>query len=137
MTTATASRTVHGLVLERIKQMLEVWGREFSLDSAQEPSEATLLYRLIEYGGEIPRLEGGRPPERINEQAYAIEQIVCEMYRTRPVEASVMRAWYCGRGRQKFERRETAEILSGRKIGPSEYFAAYLRALAYIEGALS
>lgn len=133
---AVASRVVHGITSEYIRAMLEAWGWEFALYREDEPHEATLLYRLIQYGGEIPRLEGGRPPERVNEQAYAIEMIVAKMHQTRPVEASVMRAYYCGRGRHKFERREAAERLAGCKIGVREYFNAYLRALAYIEGAL-
>lgn len=134
---AVASRVVHGITGVYIRDMLEVWGREFQLFSESEPHAETLLYKLVLYGGEIPRLEGGRPPERVNEQAYAIEVIVAKMHQTRPVESSVMRAYYCGRGRHKFERRETAEMLAGCKISEREYFAAYLRALAYIEGAIS
>lgn len=137
MNAMVKNRVVHGIASGYIQSMLETWGREFALCREDEPHEATLLYRLVQYGGEIPRLEGGRPPERVNEQAYAIELIVSKMHQTRPVEASVMRAWYCGRGRQKFERREQAEALAGCRIGTSEYFAAYLRALAYIEGALT
>lgn len=137
MNAVVANRVVHGITSTYVQTMLEAWGREFALCREDEPHEATLLYRLIQYGGEIPRLEGGRAPETVNEQAYAIELIVSKMHQSRPVEASVMRAWYCGRGRQKFERREMAEALSGCKIGASEYFAAYLRALAYVEGALT
>lgn len=134
---AIASRVVHGIAGMYIRDMLETWGREFRLFGENEPHEETLLYKLVLYGGEIPRLEGGHPPEHVNEQAYAIEVIVAKMHRTRPIEASVMRAWYCGRGRQKFERREQAQALAGAKISEREYFAAYLRALAYVEGALS
>jgi hypothetical protein len=134
---AVANRVVHGVTGAYIRDMLEAWGREFQLFGESEPNAETLLYKFMLYGGEIPRLEGGRPPEHVNEQAYAIEVIVAKMHQTRPIEASVMRAWYCGRGRQKFERREQAQALAGCKISEREYFAAYLRALAYIEGALS
>lgn len=115
---------------------LREWGREFMLDSFDEPHEHTLLYLLIKFGGEIPRLEGGRAPEAVNEQAWQIERLVALMHTERPVEASVLRAYYGGRDRHRVERREAAELLAGCKIGVREYYTAHDRGFAWICGAL-
>lgn len=116
---------------------LNAWGREFALERFDEPHEHTLLYLLIKFGGEIPRLEGGRAPESVNEEAWQMERLVALMHTERPIEASVIRAYYGGHGRHKVERRQAAEMLAGMKITAQQYFAAHDRGFMWLCGALS
>lgn len=116
---------------------LNAWGREFALERYDEPHEHTLLYLLVKFGGEIPRLEGGRAPESVNDEAWQIERLIAVMHSERPVEASVLRAYYGGRGRHKVERRSQAQELAACRIGEREYFAAHDRGFAWLCGALA
>lgn len=116
---------------------LNAWGREFRLDLFDEPHEHTILWLLIKFGGEIPRLDGGPVPDSVDEEAWQIERLIALMHSERPIEASVMRAYYCGRGRHRVERREAAEQLAGVKIGVREYYSAHDRGFAWLCGALS
>lgn len=120
-----------------VEARLNAWGREFSLDRETEPHGITILWLLMTYGGEIPRREGGFKPEMVNEQAYQIEMIVAEMHKVQPVYASVLRAAYCSRGREKFERRSMAEMLAGMRIPERAYFEAKKAAVAWVTGALT
>lgn len=116
---------------------LDSWGREFALDKLYEPCAQTVLYLLIKFGGEIPHVEGGPAPEVVDEKAWQIERLIALMNTERPIEAAVMRAYYCGRGRHKVERRETAEMLAGVKLSTQAYFSAHDRGFAWLCGALS
>ena len=120
-----------------IEGRLSAWGREFALNREVEPNEHTVLWLLIKYGGQIPRLEGGVAPESVNEQAYQIEMIIADMHKLYPVRASVMRAYYCGAGRHKFERREQASQLSGTRLSAQRYFSEHDAGVAWVMGALT
>lgn len=145
-TAATGMTPQHGGALEAwVTARLAAWGREFRIyvhddaasQSCGEPSQVSPLWVLLKFGGVSPRGAGGRPPVHIDESAWEVEQIVADMFRIRPVDASVLRAYYGGYGRQKIERRELAERLAGVRIPARAYFTAHDRGVAWVLGALA
>lgn len=124
-------------VNEYVQRRLEAWGNEFALDRTIEPNGITILWLLIRFGGQIPRRSGGTRPFSVDEQAYQVERIVSSMARSHPLYAAVLRASYGGRGREKVERLELAQRLSGQKISVRHYFALRSAAIAWVAGALT
>lgn len=121
-----------------VEARLGAWGREFGFRGGHgEPSQVSSLWVLLKFGGVSPRGAGGRPPVHVDEAAWEIERIVVSMHRVRPVDASVLRAYYGGVGRQKVERRALAEQLAGTRIPARAYFVAHDRGVAWVAGALS
>lgn len=135
---AAVARALPDPLVAIVEARLSAWGREFSLrDAMGDPSSVSPLWVLLKFGGVSPRGAGGRPPLHVDSAAWEIERIVAAMYRIRPVDASVLRAYYGGSGRQKVERRALAEQLSGQRISERDYFKALDRGRSWILGALA
>jgi hypothetical protein len=99
---------------EYVRQRLDEWGREFALhrdcDYLGHQSK-NMLQVLIEHKGEMPGKAQGYKPLEVDLAAQQIEDIVADIARDEPRLACVLRAYFCGRGRRKVERRETALLL--------------------------
>lgn len=96
-----------------VRRRLEHWGDEFALHRDCEylgHQSKNLLQVLIEHQGMPPRTTGYKPMET-DLQAQQIEDIVSEISRHNGAMAWVLRGYYCGRGRRKNERWETANLL--------------------------
>lgn len=97
-----------------VRARLEGWGREFALHRDLEflgYSSRNMLQVLIDHKGEMPPPNVGFKPLEVDNDALQVEQIVCDIARENTVLACVLRAYYCGRGRRKVERWETANML--------------------------
>lgn len=97
-----------------VRARLEGWGREFALHRDLEflgYSSRNMLQVLIDHKGEMPPPNVGYKPLTVDEDALQVERIVSDIARENTVLACVLRAYYCGRGRKKFERWETANML--------------------------
>lgn len=97
-----------------VRARLEGWGREFALHRDLEflgYSSRNMLQVLIDHKGEMPPPNVGFKPLEVDNDALQVEQIVCDIARDNTVLACVLRAYYCGRGRKKVERWETANML--------------------------
>ena len=96
-----------------VRRRLEHWGDEFSLARDCEylgHQSVNLLYVLMEHHG-MPGKATGYKPLTINVEAQQVEDIIAEISRHSPGMGWVMRAYYCGQGRRKFERFDTANTL--------------------------
>lgn len=96
-----------------VRRRLEHWGDEFALHRDCEylgHQSKNLLQVLIEHRGMPPRTTGYKPLET-DAEAQQIEDIVAEIARHNAAMAWVLRGYYCGRGRRKNERWETANLL--------------------------
>lgn len=99
---------------EYVRRRLEHWGEEFALAKDCEylgHQSKNLLQVLIEHRGEMPGRSIGFKPLEVNAEAQQIEDLVTEIGRHAPAMAWVLRAYYCGQGRRKVERWETANML--------------------------
>jgi hypothetical protein len=111
-----------------VRAELEHWGREFALhrdfDYLGHHSK-NMLQVLIEHRGDMPPPNVGYKPLETDARAQRIEDIVSDIARSDTVMACVMRAYYCGTGRRKVERFETALLLvsqaKGRPISLRHY----------------
>lgn len=99
---------------EYVRRRLEEWGWEFSLahdcDYLGHQSK-NMLQVLIEHKGEMPGKTQGYKPLQVSADAHQIELLVTDIARDQPRMACVLRAYYCGSGRRKVERYETAILL--------------------------
>lgn len=106
---------------EYVRRRLEHWGEEFALSRDCEYlgfQSVNLLYVLMQHH-EMPGRATGYKPLEVNVEAQQIEDIVSEIGRHAPAMAWVLRAYYCGRGRRKYERHETANmLLTNAKLPP-------------------
>lgn len=97
-----------------VRAELEHWGREFALhrdcDYLGHHSK-NLLQVLIDHRGEMPPPNVGYKPLETDMRAQRIEDIVTAIARDSASMACVLRAYYCGMGRRKVERYETALLL--------------------------
>ena len=99
---------------EYVRRRLERWGEEFALAKDCEylgHQSKNLLQVLIEHRGEMPGRTIGFKPLEVDAEAQQIEDIVFEIARHAPAIGWVLRAYYCGNGRRKFERWELANLL--------------------------
>lgn len=100
-----------------VRDRLEDWGREFALHRDCEylgHRSKDRLQVLIEHKGEMPPRVTGFKPLEIPPMPQQIEDLVTEIARSNRVMACVLRGYYCGRGRRKVERYQTAlELLRG------------------------
>lgn len=97
-----------------VRARLEEWGREFALHRDCDylgHCSRNLLQVLIEHRGEIPGRTQGYKPLQVDMLAQQIEGIVAGIGDERPDIACVLRAYFCGMGRRKVERYETALLL--------------------------
>jgi hypothetical protein len=96
---------------EYVRQRLDEWGREFALhrdcDYLGHQSK-NMLQVLIEHKGEMPGKAQGYKPLEVDLMALQVERIVSDIARDDRRMACVLRAYYCGSGRRKVERYETA-----------------------------
>lgn len=98
---------------EYVRRRLEHWGDEFALHKDIEYlgfGSKNLLAVLMEHH-EMPGRATGYKPLEINPEAQQVEDAVCEISRHAPAIGWVLRAYYCGQGRKKNERWETANLL--------------------------
>lgn len=99
---------------EYVRRRLERWGEEFALARDCEylgHQSKNMLQVLIEHRGEMPGRTIGFKPLEVDPEAQQIEDIVFEISRHAPALGWVLRAYYCGQGRRKIERWETANLL--------------------------
>lgn len=96
------------------RRRLDHWGDVFSLQRDLDylgHASKNMLQVLIEHKGEMPgRVQGFKPME-VDDIAMQVEDVVADIGRTSIAIASVLRAYYCGSGRRKVERWETANLL--------------------------
>ena len=99
---------------EYVERRLRAWGDEFALHRDFEHlgyARKNMIQVLIEHKGEMPPPNVGYKPLEVDAEAQAIEDVVADIARDQPVIAFVLRGYYCGRGRRKVERWETANLL--------------------------
>lgn len=99
---------------EYVRRRLDDWGHEFSLSRDCEylgHQSKNVLQVLIEHKGEMPGRTQGFKPLEVSPTAHQIELIISGISRTEKRLACVMRAYYCGSGRRRVERYETANLL--------------------------
>lgn len=97
-----------------VRTRLDSWGDEFALHLDCEylgHQSKNMLQVLIEHKGEMPQRPTGFKPLEVDLQALHVEQIVADIGRDRVHIACALRGYYCGRGRRKIERYETALLL--------------------------
>lgn len=126
-----------------VRRRLESWGENYSLHRDMEwlgYSSKNLLQVLIEHKGEMPGRPQGYKPLEVNREAEMIELIVSGMARKQVPIACVLRAYYCGRGRRKVERLETANLLltiaGQRPVSPRHYLILHDIGFAEVRGVL-
>ena len=97
-----------------VRRRLDHWGSVFALSRDCEylgHASKNMLQVLIDHKGEIPPPNVGYKPLEIDQDAMQIEMIVTDIAREQIRMACVMRAYWCGEGRRKVERYETALML--------------------------
>lgn len=93
-----------------VSARLNQWGDEFALHRDCEylgHQSKNMVQVLMDHKGEMPPRAAGYKPLEIDREAMQIEDIVADMARADVTLATVMRAYYCGRGRRLSERLET------------------------------
>lgn len=146
MTVAATRQAVEGeldLFGAYVRRRLEHWGEVYGLHRDVEYlgyASKNLLQVLIDHRGELPGRTQGYKPLEVDQDAEAIELIVSGMARSQRPVACVLRAFYCGRGRKKIERWETANLLLSaageRVISVRQYLALHDVGLAEVRGVL-
>lgn len=102
--------TFHEYVIRR----LDRWGNEFALHRDCEylgHQSKNMLQVLIEHRGEMPARATGYKPQEVDQDALQIERLVAELALSDVRMACCLRGYYCGQGRRKVERYETARDL--------------------------
>jgi len=97
-----------------VRAELEHWGREFALHRDVDylgHHSKNVLQVLIEHKGDMPGRAQGYKPLESDSRAQMIEDIVACISRDNVAMACSLRAYYCGQGRKKVERYETAITL--------------------------
>lgn len=97
-----------------VRDRLDGWGKEFALYRDCEylgHARKNMLQVLIDHKGEMPERPTGFKPLEVDLLALQIERIVTDIARDNVVLACVLRGYYCGSGRRKVERWETANLL--------------------------
>ena len=126
-----------------VRNELDHWGQEFALWRDFEylgHASKNMLQVLIDHRGEMPPPNVGYKPLETDMRAQLIEDIVADIAREQVVIASVLRAYYCGSGRRKVERWETANLLiatAGHKtISQRNYMSLHDLGVAQVRGVL-
>lgn len=123
-----------------VRFRLDAWGREFRLDRDFDllgHRSKDMLQVLIEHRGEMPPRNIGFKPLTIPPLEMQTEDIVRDIHRDARHLAVVLRAFYCGSGRQGIERRYTAEEILRRKITRQQYYAYHDLGFQRVAGAMS
>lgn len=128
---------------EYVASRMDLWGREFSLARNFEylgHQSKNMLQILIEHRGEMPARATGYKPLEVPMDAQLVEDIVADIARDEMQVACVLRAYYCGRGRRKWERWETANLLLANQglpmVNQRRYMAIHHDGLRTVRGAL-
>lgn len=115
-----------------VRTQLDHWGAEFALHRDCDylgHFSKNMLQVLIEHRGEMPPPNTGYKPLETDSRAQLIEDIVTIIAREQRAIACVLRAYYCGRGRKKVERWETANLLLAnaglRTVGQRQYLVLH------------
>ena len=121
---------------EYTRERLDEWGREFALARDCEylgHQSKNMLQVLIEHKGEMPAKATGYKPLEVLRTAQEIEDIVADI-------ARVLRGMYCGQGRRKVERWETANLLIAnmglKVVTQRHYLTLHDIGVATVRGAL-
>lgn len=123
-----------------VRRRLEAWGDEFALHRDFEllgHRSKDMLQVLIEHKGEMPERSTGFRPLTIPPNEMQIEDIVRDIHADARHLAAVLRAFYCGRGRQGIERKKMAERMLGLTIKRQQYYAWHDLGFHRVAGALS
>lgn len=99
---------------EYVRQRLDAWGDEYALHRDCDylgHMSVNMLQVLIDHKGEMPGKATGFKPLEVDLMAQQIEDIVAAIARDELRLALSLRAYFCGRGRRKVERYETALLL--------------------------
>lgn len=97
-----------------VRRRLERWGEDYCLHRNVEYlgfHSKNMLQVLIEHRGDMPGRTQGYKPLEVDTDNQFIEEVVSSMAKQQKAIACVLRAYYCGRGRRKIERWETANLL--------------------------
>ena len=128
---------------EYVRRELDHWGQEFALRRDFEylgHCSKNMLQVLIDHRGEMPPPNVGYKPLETDLRAQRIEDIVADVARDQLPIACVLRAYYCGSGRRKVERLETANLLrstAGEKVvRQRQYMVLHDLGLQTVRGAL-
>ena len=128
---------------EYTRERLDEWGREFALARDCEylgHQSKNMLQVLIEHKGEMPAKATGYKPLEVLRTAQEIEDIVADIARDQLVIACVLRGMYCGQGRRKVERWETANLLIAnmglKVVTQRHYLTLHDIGVATVRGAL-
>lgn len=128
---------------EYVKDRLVAWGEEFAFYRDCEylgHQSKNMLQILIEHRGEMPGRTQGYKPLEVDMEAQQIEDLIAEIARDQMAIACVLRAYYCGSGRKRVERYETANLLiantGGRIVSLTQYRNLHEIGMAQVRGAL-
>lgn len=128
---------------EYVERRLRGWGDEFAFHRDFEwlgHARKNMLQVLIEHRGEMPPPNVGFKPLEVDRDAQQVEDIVADVARDQPIHACVLRAWYCGSGRRKVERWETANLLiaslGGKTVTQRHYLTLHGLGFQTVRGAL-
>ncbi len=126
-----------------VEARLDAWGREFALARDCEylgHVSRNMLQVLIDHKGEMPGRAQGYKPLEVDAEAQQVEDIVADIARDQRPIAIVLRAWYCGSGRKRYERHETANLLLAtadeRPVRLRQYEALQRLGVQTVRGAL-
>jgi len=126
-----------------VRNELDHWGHEFALCRDFEylgHASKNMLQVLIDHRGEMPPPNVGYKPLETDIRAQLIEDIVADIAREQVMIACVLRAYYCGSGRRKVERWETANLLiataGGKTISQRNYLTVHDLGVAQVRGVL-
>lgn len=100
-----------------VRAELDHWGREFALHRECNHlghRSKSLLALLIECKGDLSGRQQGFRPLESDARAQMIESIIASIARDNFAMACAMRGYYCGVGRRKVERFDTANYLLAR-----------------------
>lgn len=128
-----------------VRAELEHWGREFALHRDLDylgHHSKNILQVLIEHKGDMPGRAQGYKPMESDSRAQMIEDIVACISRHNVAMACSLRAYYCGQGRKKVERFETAILLMAncgqRAVANRQYLSlvelGFQRVRGWLEG---
>lgn len=125
---------------ERTLARLDEWGRFCLSDrgpSSLDFPAKNMLQVVIDHRGEMPAPTVGYKPEVYPPEAWEIETIVSDLYKSDRVLACVLRAAFCTRGRLRVERKEWAEWLAKTTFSRRQFMALYGTAVERVRETLS
>lgn len=127
-----------------VRTRLDEWGQEFALCRDCEylgHQSKNVLQVLIDHLGEMPERAQGFRPLEVSLPALQIEQAVTQLAKEQMATACALRGYYCGSGRRKVERWETANLLittAGHRMVTQRHYLTLIQiGEAYIRGMLS